>query len=392
MGVLTESESNHVTETSAVLAIGAAGGQGEPQLQLTGLTKRFGPNTAVDHISLEVRSGEMFALLGPSGCGKTTTLRMIAGLEPADQGSIRVAGRTVVDTASGVMLPPEKRNMGMVFQSYAIWPHMTVQQNVAFPLRLRRTGRKETRRLVEEILEVTGLTGLGDRPATRLSGGQQQRVALARALVYRPAVLLLDEPLSNLDTSLREQMRHELRRLQGDLGVTVVIVTHDQDEAMGLSDRMAVMNAGHVEQVGSPTELYESPASPFVRDFLGQSVLLDAVVRRDGAHVWADVLGEASTDRVALSDSVLKRFDTGDEVTIVIRPEDVSVVPVEGSTGPAQVTAQVVSSVYLGDRVEYHMRVGKRSFQLSAPRRQHYEAGSDVRLELDVESISVWPR
>lgn len=363
----------------------------QPHLRLVGLTKRFDGVTVVDELSLDVRPGEMFGLLGPSGCGKTTTLRMIAGLEPVDEGAIRVADRVVVDTVAGVMLAPEKRNMGMVFQSYAIWPHMTVFQNVAFPLRLRRTSRKKTRELVEQILEFTGLDGLAERSAMKLSGGQQQRVALARALVYRPSLLLLDEPLSNLDANLREQMRRELRQLQQELEVTVVFVTHDQSEAMSLSDRMAVMNAGRVEQIGTPAQLYEHPSSPFVRDFLGHAVALDGVLHRGHRGVRVEMVAPGEGELLVLPDTVAEEIADGQRVRVVCRPEDIAVMPGGGPPGPNQLAAQVLSLTYLGDRIEYQVQVGRQVFLLWEPRRHVFEAGSRVLLQLDPEAARVWP-
>ncbi len=224
----------------------------------------------MDRASLDVRRGEVFTLLGPSGCGKTTTLRLVAGLERPDGGEITLRGRVVASAPRRVFVAPNRRNLGMVFQSYAIWPHMTVFENVAYPLTLRGLGRGgDPRSRVARVLDLVGLAGMEARSATLLSGGQMQRLALCRALVYEPDLLLLDEPFSNLDAKLREQMRLELRVLQRRLGITVLFVTHDQIEALSLSDRIAVMRQGRVEQVGPPRSLYEQPASAFVRDFLG---------------------------------------------------------------------------------------------------------------------------
>jgi iron(III) transport system ATP-binding protein len=239
-------------------------------LTLTNVVKRFGHLTAVDHLNLDVQEGEFLTLLGPSGCGKSTTLRLIAGLERPNEGTIKLGDRIMSSGESRVFTPPEKRGMGMVFQSYAVWPHMTVAQNVGFPLKLRRVPRAEQQERVSNALRMVGLEGLESRGATQLSGGQQQRVALARALVHNPSVLLLDEPLSNLDAKLREQMRLELRLLQRRLQITTIFVTHDQAEAMVLSDRIIVMNHGHVEQIGGPDEIYERPNTRFVMDFVGR--------------------------------------------------------------------------------------------------------------------------
>src|SRR2546426_236624 len=243
-------------------------------LRLDGVTKVFGAVRALDGASLEVERGEIFTLLGPSAYGKTATLRLVAGLEHPDAVEIARRGRVVASVARRVFVAPHKRNLGMVFQSYAIWPHMNVFENVAYPLRLRGVKRSVVAEKVTRVLDLVGLAGLDERGATLLSGGQMQRLALCRALVYEPDLLLLDEPFSNLDAKLREQMRVELKLLQRRLGITVLFVTHDQIEALSLSDRIAVMQRGRVEQVGAPRELYERPASAFVRDFLGQTVIL----------------------------------------------------------------------------------------------------------------------
>ncbi len=243
---------------------------GAGDVELRDVVKRFGDYAAVDGVSLVVRQGEFLTLLGPSGCGKTTTLNMIAGFVEPDEGAVILGGRDVT------RVPPEKRQSAMVFQQYALFPHMTVAQNVAFGLRMRRVNKRERDERVKDMLHIVGLDGLGDRYPQQLSGGQQQRVALARASVVRPTVLLLDEPLSNLDLKLREQLRAEIRTLQQEVGITTVFVTHDQTEALMLSDRIAVMNRGRIEQLGTPSEIYQRPASPFVAGFVGQSNLLDA--------------------------------------------------------------------------------------------------------------------
>lgn len=268
-------------------------------LRLEEVTKLFGSARAVDRSTLEIARGETFTLLGPSGCGKTTTLRMVGGLERPDAGRIVYQDQVVADPARNLFVPPHRRNMGMVFQSYAIWPHMSVFNNVAYPLRVRGVAKAEQRERVERILALVGLAGLEDRPGTMLSGGQQQRVALARALVYEPDLLLLDEPFSNLDAKLRNQMRIEVRLLQRRLGITVLFVTHDQIEALTLSDRIAVMNAGGIEQIGTPAELYDRPASAFVRDFLGQTVAIDGrVVRPESVVVDPDPAATNGSDGV----------------------------------------------------------------------------------------------
>ena len=273
-------------------------------LVLSGLTKRFGDTVAVDAIDLRIEPSEFVSLLGPSGCGKTTTLRLIAGLFAPDAGEIR-AGERILSSAE-VVVPPEQRNMSMIFQSYAVWPHMTVAANVAYGLRMRRVSREQIRRRVLEALRLVRLDELAERYPGELSGGQQQRVALARALVVEPETLLLDEPLSNLDATLREEMRFEIRRLHDEFKITTVYVTHDQAEAMVTSDRIAVMNAGRIEQIGTSEEIYERPRTSFVARFIGASNILDCQVQGDRAMVDGIVLrlaagGPEGSRRGALS-------------------------------------------------------------------------------------------
>ena len=240
---------------------------------LENVSKNFGKVRAVDKLSLSVEQGKVVSLLGPSGCGKTTSLRILAGLESPDDGVVRLKGTVVADPRHGVNVPAHKRNVGMVFQSYAIWPHMTLADNVAYPLKFRGLQKSVIREKVLYVVDLVGLAGLEDRPATMLSGGQQQRVALARALIYEPNLLLLDDPFSNLDAKLREQMRVELKLLQRRLGITIIFVTHDQIEALSLSDWIVLMNNGHEEQSGKPQDLYEQPLTPFARDFLGKTII-----------------------------------------------------------------------------------------------------------------------
>src|SRR2546427_5732906 len=250
--------------------------EGEVALEVSGLTKRYSPEVTIGPVSFAVREGEFFSLLGPSGCGKTTTLRCIAGFETPSGGSITLAGQRLDDR------PPHRRDVGLVFQNYALFPHLTVFDNIAFGLRLRKVERAEMERRVARMLELVDLPNLAERYPAQLSGGQQQRVAIARSLVLEPSLLLFDEPLSNLDFKLRIQMRYELRDLQRRLGKTAVYVTHDQSEALALSDRIAVLSEGRIEQVGTPSEIYEQPASAFVADFIGSSNLVTARVRGDG--------------------------------------------------------------------------------------------------------------
>jgi iron(III) transport system ATP-binding protein len=356
-----------------------------PLLEFRNVTKRFKSTTAVDDISFSIESGEIFTLLGPSGCGKTTTLRLTAGLEEPDQGEILVGGALVAAPRQGVFVMPDKRRMGMVFQSYAIWPHLTVFENVAFPLRARGESSATIGRRVPEALETVGLAGFDRRGATELSGGQQQRVALARALVYAPAILLLDEPLSNLDAKLREQMRLEIRALQRRLKLTILYVTHDQAEAMILSDRIAVVRGGRFEQVGSPAELYETPGSAFVAEFLGRIVSFEGTVAKNHAGAWVDLAGGA---RIAVEQTRLNAFAGGEPVCLVTRPEDIALLPA-GASEPDQLSARIEQFAYLGDRFEYHVRAAGVFFILSTAKSERYPVGAEVRVRIDPERINI---
>ena len=281
---------------------------------------------AAQDVTFEVPQGKLFTLLGPSGCGKTTTLRSIAGLEQPVSGEIEVDDKPVYSSTRGVFTPPNKRNFGMVFQSYAIWPHMNVMENAAFPLRVRRSGqsRKAVDDKVMSVLSAVGLDHLAGREATKLSGGQQQRLALARALVMEPQLLLLDEPLSNLDAKLREKMRFELKRIQRDLGLTTVYVTHDQGEALALSHEIAVMNEGRIVQIGSPRDIYERPRTRFVADFIGSTNFLDGkILAHDAASGWWQAETELGTFKVT-SDQT---FTQGDKVAVSIRQADMRRTP-----------------------------------------------------------------
>jgi len=297
---------------------------------------------AVDHVSLAIEPGEFVTLLGPSGCGKTTTLRLISGFEMPTSGRILLDGRDISNR------PPNKRDMAMVFQSYALFPHMSVFNNVAYGLRVQHTARGDVRERVARVLELMSLGGLGDRRPHELSGGQQQRVALARSLVVEPRVLLFDEPLSNLDAKLRVQMRSEIRNLQRRLNITSVYVTHDQVEAMAMSDRIVVMNNGQIEQIGPPAEIYRRPVSRFVADFIGRANFLDATVQAaDGNRATVSLLGQTAT----LSSSVPLR--PGDDAVAVLRPEVLSL-----EANPALAQVAIEQAMYLGSTVEYIVRLG----------------------------------
>ena len=365
-------------------------------LQLEDVTKIFGRVRAVDGSNLEVKKGEIFTLLGPSGCGKTTTLRMVAGLERPDGGKIFYKGQPVADVRRGMFVPPHKRNMGMVFQSYAIWPHMTVFENVAYPLRLRKIKGTELRDRVEKVLALVGMEGLAERPAPLLSGGQQQRVAICRALVYEPDLLLLDEPFSNLDAKLRNQMRVEVKLLQRRLGISVLFVTHDQVEALTLSDRIAVMNEGHVEQEGTPAAMYDKPATPFVRDFLGQTVTVrGTLVQPSAGKVGVTIAnGAGPVATIYCLDHSLAEVKAGEPAYVSIRPEDIDVVPAApGDKGELNAIPAIIETLlFVGDH--YEARVGipsGESLLLQLARNAQWAEGQSVFLAMPPERTHVWP-
>ncbi len=362
------------------------GQDGSALLELDGIGKRFGELEAVSDLTLDVEEGEIFTLLGPSGCGKSTTLRMIAGLEQPDAGTISLRGETIADAAADRYAPPEARNMGMVFQSYAVWPHMTVFDNIAFPLRVRRVARSEARGKVMETLDLVGLAESADDYPWQLSGGMQQRVALARAIVYQPAVLLLDEPLSNLDAKLREQMRVEIKELQRKLGTTFLFVTHDQAEAMVLSTRIAILNGGRLEQIGTPVEVYETPATPFVRDFLGQSVLFAGTIRGHGGALWIDLEIGARVPLPCDGDGLAD----GNRVTLACRAESLRI-SLAGEAGEHSISAVVEGMIYAGDRTEYAVRAGDKVFSLHCYDDRRFDRGAKVGLKFGSRGITVWP-
>jgi iron(III) transport system ATP-binding protein len=328
-------------------------------LSVRGLNTEYptehGPVRAARDVAFGVPEGQLFTLLGPSGCGKTTTLRSIAGLERPQSGEIQLGGRVLYSSASRVFIAPNERNIGMVFQSYAIWPHMSVFENAAFPLQVgrRRHSTADIRAKVMRVLGIVAMDHLADRPATNLSGGQQQRLALARALVMEPQLLLLDEPMSNLDAKLRERMRFELKKIQRDTGVTTVYVTHDQTEALALSHEIAVMNEGRIIQIGTPREIYERPRSRFVADFIGRTNLLEAsVVAADGPGSY-----RVSTALGELRASSADGLRPGEAVALSIRPEDIELS--ESRPDGSNVCSGTVSAkVFLGDTVDFQVAVG----------------------------------
>ena len=364
-------------------------------VSLRGLWKTYpgSANPAVSNLSIDIYDGEILTLLGPSGCGKTTTLRMVAGLERPDAGDIFFGEQAVVMTSNQLFLPPDKRNVGMVFQSYAIWPHMTVAENVAFPLKARHFPRNEINDRVLKALDLVGLSGFEDRPGPLLSGGQQQRVAFARALVTEPRVLLLDEPFSNLDAKLREQMRISVKLLQKRLNIAMLFVTHDQIEALSLSNRIVLMNFGVVQQQGDPRRLYEQPANEFVRDFVGRTLLFKGKVQSANPSGQMAMELEGATDCVVFGrtydpDGVKK----GATVYIGVRPEDVEIFPAVHRAPPSGViggTAQ--TALFLGERIEYQVEVdGQGEMVIYGERHQPIDEGSKVWLRLRPDGHSAW--
>jgi iron(III) transport system ATP-binding protein len=351
------------------------------RLVFIGVSRCFGGVTAVDRFSLTLAPGEFVSLLGPSGCGKTTTLRMMAGFLAPSEGTIEMDGRLISSPASS--LPPEKRGMSMIFQSYAIWPNMTVAENVAFGLEVRRRPKAEIGSRVKRILDVVQMGHLGGRYPQELSGGQQQRVALARAIVVQPTVLLLDEPLSNLDANLREEMRYEIRRLHDEFQITTVYVTHDQAEAMVTSDRIAVMNQGRVEQVDEPRALYARPRTRFVAGFIGRTNLLDGLVR--GAEV--------AFDHFAIPRSRFTEAPSLDgRVSFSLRPQSILLHrrPPPDSDRAAVVSGQVVQRAYLGEHWDYTVRPAGGALALRVTARPHevFEVDEKVWLELDPRQMA----
>jgi len=353
-------------------------------LQVTELRKTFhtdrGGVRAVEDISFTVEEGRFFTLLGPSGCGKTTTLRCVAGLERPESGTIRLDDNVV--SGPGRFVPTHARDIGMVFQSYAIWPHMSVFENVAFPLRVAEhpPSKAETTRLVGEALALVGLDGLEDRPAPQLSGGQQQRLALARALVRRPKILLLDEPLSNLDAKLRERMRIELRQLQRRLGITTIYVTHDQGEALFLSHRIAVMHAGKIVQEGAPRDLYREPASGFVADFVGEATFLP------GEVVSGGISALGGTVVCTLSDGL----GPGAKALLVLRPENI-IVRSQPASLPNEFAGTLRVAAFLGDRLDCVVEIGDLLVRARAHPTTTLRRDQKVWVEFPVEHCTAIP-
>ncbi len=361
-----------------------------PFLEVRGLVKRFGNDRAVDDVSFGIRRGGFLTLLGPSGCGKTTTLMCIAGLHHLDAGEIRVGDATYTSFATGEFMPPEKRNIGMVFQSYAIWPHMTVAQNVAYPLEIRKVDRAEIDERVNKVLRLVGLGDMAGKLATQLSGGQQQRAALARAIVFRPRLLLFDEPLSNLDLKLREQMRVELKRIQREVGITSVYVTHDQAEALVMSDEIIVMSKGRIEQRGGPRDIYAQPVNRYVSNFIGVANLLEGHVVRVTSPGRGEFEVNHGNERVHLPCRLGEGVSEGSSAVLSVRPENVQATRDKG--GDPCLEGKVLRSIFLGNCVDCRVLWGGFEWKVLAHPRLRLQAGERVYLRLDPEqSLAVQP-
>jgi putative spermidine/putrescine transport system ATP-binding protein len=352
-------------------------------IDLIGVAKRYGAVSAVEDVHLHVDQGELVTILGPSGSGKTTLLTMIAGLNSPSAGRIDIGGRDVT------FLPAARRNVGLVFQSYALFPHMSVFDNVAFPLSVRQREKAETRRRVADALRLVRLEGFERRRPSQLSGGQQQRVALARAFVFEPEILLLDEPLGALDRKLREQLQVELRQLQRSLGITTILVTHDQEEALSLSDRIVVLDDGRVQQIGTPQQVYLKPRNRFVADFLGTANLFEGVVQRDAAGWCIRLEGGAS---VRCADPGVP---PGREAAAIVRPERMIVEPAAASPGAPinGLRATVTDVIYLGQSLRYHLQSGqgREVVAISSDRGARFAAGAAVRLTWRPDDVWVIP-
>src|SRR5437588_183450 len=348
-------------------------------LEVTDLRKQFAiGRPAIDGVSFSVPSGEIVVLLGPSGCGKTTTLRCVAGLEHPTSGEISIAGKIVSSPERGILVPPRSRELGMVFQSYAVWPHMTVRQNVVYPLKHRKLSRADARRKVDEALELVGLSEYADRPVVALSGGQMQRVALARSIVYRPQLLLLDEPLSNLDAKLRLRLRDDLRVILKQTGMTALYVTHDQAEAVVLGDRIGVMRDGKLLQIGTPDQIYNRPADLFVANFTGATnELTGTLVERNGEFGVVD-FGGGQRAQAAL----LHPLTSGEKVRIALRPENIAIGKEDGANS---FTARVVDPRYQGTQTIYDI-------DLFGNRLEVLELGTAARHQVGAETPICLPR
>jgi len=357
-------------------------------VRLVGVWKEFDGVVAVKDMTLDVKDGEFMILLGPSGCGKTTTLRMIAGLEEPTKGQIYIGDQLVADPEKEVFVPPKDRDIAMVFQSYALYPHMTVYDNIAFPLKLRKVPKKEIDRRVREVAEMLGLTELLKRKPRELSGGQRQRVALGRAIIRKPKVFLMDEPLSNLDAKLRVKMRAELKKLQKQLGVTTIYVTHDQVEAMTMGDRIAVINHGVLQQVGTPEEVYNNPANTFVAGFIGTPPMnfLKGTLLEDGRMDFGEFKLKLLPDQFEVA-----RDYVGKTLTLGIRPEDIydaEISPIRDEENTVKGVVDILEN--LGNEKIVHVSVGDHSLTASLPPESKAEEGKEIRLVLNMRRVHLF--
>ena len=360
----------------------------DSKVSISHLFKSYGEETAVKDFNLEVAQGEFVTLLGPSGCGKTTTLRSVAGLERPEAGEIRIGSEIVVAPEKEIFLYPEHRNIGMVFQSYAVWPHMTVFDNVAYGLRVRRASSNEIKTRTMKALELVGLDQQADRFATKLSGGQRQRVALARAIVYEPEVILFDEPLSNLDAKLREQMRDEIVRLQKEVGITSIFVTHDQSEALVMSDRVVVMDKAVIQQIGDPQDIYANPVNSFVANFIGVTSLLEGTLSaREGDVCNVEVPGSDGYDALHIQALGGVGAKPGDKLFLSLRPEDITLhlTKPEGTGHGNVVEGNVIDTIYLGSFLEGRVRVGQHEIGIQIDHYENLTPGQSVYLSFQPE-------
>ena len=360
----------------------------EAMVRIDHLFKHFGPETAVADFNLTVAQGEFVTLLGPSGCGKTTTLRCVAGLERPEAGEIRVGNEIVVSPEKDIYLFPEHRNIGMVFQSYAVWPHMTVFDNVAYGLRVRRVGKAELQKKTMKALELVGLDQQADRYATKLSGGQRQRVALARAIVYEPMVILFDEPLSNLDAKLREQMRDEIVRLQKEVGITSIYVTHDQSEALVMSDRVVVMDKAVIQQIGDPQEIYANPANAFVANFIGVTSLFEGkILGRNGDICDLEIPSANGQAPLRIQAAGAAGASVGQDIVLSLRPEDITLhtAAPNGTSNGNVMEGAVVDTVYLGSFLECRVDVSGHEVNIQIDHFEQLAPGQKVYLSFQPE-------
>jgi len=365
-------------------------GNNQIAVEISGVTKKFGEVVAVDNVSIKIKDGEFFSLLGPSGCGKTTTLRMIGGFEMPTDGEVYIMGE-----AQGFK-PPYQRPVNTVFQSYALFPHMTIAQNIAFGLEMQKVPKAETKKRVDEMLELVQLPGMGRRKPKQLSGGQRQRIALARALINHPKVLLLDEPLGALDLKLRKEMQLELKAIQERVGITFVYVTHDQEEAITMSDRIAIINKGKVLQLGSPEEIYEEPANHFVADFIGETNFIPGKVRQMGSTYGIEI----SDGQVLAAGWVEEGVSIGETSLISVRPEKLRIYPSEQSpeyTNLSKISGTIEHSVYIGTDTRYVVRLTEETVvqvrqQNMVSGGTHLEKGMSVNLFWDSENARILKR